>query len=115
MQRDRRSFRSRAAAAALIGVLALAGAAAAEPSGPPPAAVVAQAEEPPPANRELQPRYEPAPVPKKSWYNDSYLFGLTRGVADSTLVPGAKVPLFLLTVPTDLVLLPFAAIGGLFG
>ena len=31
------------------------------------------------------------------------------------MVPAAKAPLFLLTVPLDLVLLPFAAIGGLFG
>ena len=51
----------------------------------------------------------------KSWYNDSYIFAMTRGVADSTMVPAAKAPLFLLTVPLDLVLLPFAAIGGFFG
>jgi hypothetical protein len=74
---------------------------------------VAQAPDTPP--RELEPRYEPVPPPPKSWYNDSYLFGMTRGVANSTLVPAAKAPLFLLTVPLDLVLLPFAAIGGLFG
>lgn len=74
---------------------------------------IAQAPEPSP--RELQPRYEPVPPPEKSWYNDSYIFGMTRGVANSTLVPAAKAPLFLLTVPLDLVLLPFAAIGGCFG
>ncbi len=75
---------------------------------------VAQADEPPP--RELQPRYEPEPPPPpKSWYNGSYIFAMTRGVAGSTLVPAAKAPLYLLTVPLDLVLLPFAAIGGLFG
>ena len=65
--------------------------------------------------RELEPRYQPAPVEEKSWYNDSYIFGLTRGVADSTMHPAAKVPLFVLTVPLDLVLLPIEAIGGLFG
>lgn len=74
---------------------------------------VAQASDAQP--RELQPRYEPVPPPQKSWYNDSYIFAMTRGVADSTLVPAAKAPLYLLTVPLDLVLLPFAAIGGLFG
>ena len=29
-------------------------------------------------------------------------------------VPAAKVPLFVLSVPVDIVLLPFAAIGGFF-
>jgi hypothetical protein len=71
------------------------------------------ADEPPP--RELQPRYEPVPPQQKSWYNDSYIFAMTRGVSNSTLVPAARAPLYLLAVPVDLVLLPFAAIGGLFG
>jgi hypothetical protein len=65
--------------------------------------------------RELEPRYEPAPPPEKSWFNDSYLFALTRGVRDSTLQPWAKVTLYPLTVPLDLVFLPFATIGGMFG
>jgi hypothetical protein len=65
--------------------------------------------------RELEPRYQPVPPEEKSWYNGSYIFGLTRGVAGSTMVPAAKAPLFVLSVPLDLVLLPFAAIGGLFG
>lgn len=66
--------------------------------------------------RPLEPRYQPEPPePPPSWYNASYIFGLTRGVAGSTMVPAAKAPLFLLTVPLDVVLLPFAAIGGLFG
>ena len=79
-----------------------------------PAAVqMAQEEAPPPGA--LAPRYEPVPPPKKSWYNDSYIFAATRAVADSTMVPAAKAPLFVLTVPLDLVLLPFATIGGLFG
>ncbi|MGH7787403.1 MAG: hypothetical protein ACRERC_11085 [Candidatus Binatia bacterium] len=74
---------------------------------------LAQETEPPP--RELEPRYQPVPPQPKSWYNDSYIFAMTRGVSDSTLVPAAKAPLYLLTVPLDLVLLPFASIGGLFG
>jgi hypothetical protein len=65
--------------------------------------------------RELEPRYQPAPVEEKSWYNDSYIFALTRGVADSTMAPAAKAPLYVLTIPLDLVLLPIAAIGGMFG
>ncbi len=65
--------------------------------------------------RELEPRYQPVPPAEKSWYNDSYIFALTRGVADSTMVPAAKAPLYVLTVPIDLVLLPIAAFGGLFG
>jgi len=65
--------------------------------------------------RELQPRYEPAPVEPESSYNSSYIFGLSRGLADSTISPAGKAPLFLLTVPLDIVLFPFAAIGGFFG
>lgn len=74
---------------------------------------LAQETEPPP--RELEPRYQPVPPQPKSWYNDSYIFAMTRGVSNSTLVPAAKAPLYLITLPVDLVLLPFAAIGGLFG
>jgi hypothetical protein len=48
-------------------------------------------------------------------YNASYIFGMTRGVAWSTISPALKPLLFVLTVPLDIVLLPFAAIGGLFG
>ena len=65
--------------------------------------------------RELEPRYQPVPPEEPSWYNGSYIFGMTRSVAASTMVPAAKVPLFVLTVPLDIVFLPFAAIGGLFG
>jgi len=66
--------------------------------------------------RELEPRYKPVPPPEpEGWYNSGYVFGLTRGVAGSTMVPAAKAPLFLLTIPLDIVILPFAAIGGLFG
>jgi hypothetical protein len=64
---------------------------------------------------ELRPRYEPVPPQPKSWYNSDYLFGMTRGVSQSTVHPAVKVPLFVLTVPLDIVFLPFAAIGGCFG
>lgn len=72
--------------------------------------------------RELEPRY-PAPPPGEpgpyseegAGYNSDYIFGMTRGVAHSTMVPAAKAPLFLLTVPLDIVLLPFTVIGGFFG
>lgn len=62
---------------------------------------------------ELRPRYQPVPE-EPSCYDSSYLFAATRGVADSTVVPALKLPLFLFTVPLDLALLPFAAIGGFF-
>ena len=65
--------------------------------------------------RELEPRYQPVPPQEKSWYNSSYMFAATRGVAESTMVPAAKVSLYLLTIPFDIVVLPVAAIGGLFG
>jgi hypothetical protein len=80
-----------------------------------PSDVIQLAQAPEPSPRELQPRYEPVPPPEKSWYNSSYIFGMTRGVANSTLVPAVKAPLFVLTVPLDLVFLPFEAIGGCFG
>lgn len=103
--------------AAIAGALALVVAVSAPATAVPPlghhALEVAQAGGTEP--RELEPRYQPAPVEPKGWYNDRYLFGMTRGVAESTLHPGAKVPLFALTLPLDLVLLPFAAIGGMFG
>jgi hypothetical protein len=63
----------------------------------------------------LQPRYQPAPVEEKGFYNSGYLFSLTRGVAGSTLHPAAKAPMFLFTVPLDIVLLPATLIGGFFG
>lgn len=79
----------------------------------PEAIEVAQAEGTP--ARELEPRYTPVPPEEPGWYNASYIFGMTRSVAASTMIPAAKVPLFVLTVPLDIVFLPFAAIGGLFG
>jgi hypothetical protein len=64
---------------------------------------------------ELEPRYQPVPPEETGGYNSSYIFGLTRGVADSTIHPAVKAPLFFLTVPLDLAFLPFATIGGFFG
>jgi hypothetical protein len=63
----------------------------------------------------LESRYAPREPEKKSWYNGSYIFGITRSVAGSTISPAGKAPLFVLTVPLDLAILPFAIIGGLFG
>lgn len=48
-------------------------------------------------------------------YNSDYLFALSRGLGDSPMHAAAKAPLFIFTVPLDIVLLPFAAIGGIFG
>lgn len=47
-------------------------------------------------------------------YDSSYMFGMTRGVSASALHPGVKPLLFLVTIPLDIALLPFAAIGGFF-
>jgi hypothetical protein len=47
-------------------------------------------------------------------YDSEYLFGMTRGVVNSTLMPALKPLAFLVTVPLDLALLPFTAIAGLF-
>lgn len=66
-------------------------------------------------SRPLEPRYYPIEPEEKSWYNGSYIFGMTRGLADSTIHPAAKGPLFLFTVPLDFAFLPFAVIGGMFG
>jgi len=48
-------------------------------------------------------------------YYLGYFFAMTRGVAWSTLSPAVKPLLFVFTVPLDIALLPFAAIGGFFG
>ena len=64
--------------------------------------------------RELQPRYEPVPPEPEPAYDSSYIFALTRGVTTSTMVAPVKVLLLPLTIPLDIALLPFAAIGGFF-
>jgi hypothetical protein len=63
----------------------------------------------------LEPRYQPREPEPKSWYNSGYAFGMTRGIADSTVHPAVKAPIFLVTLPLDIVFLPFALIGGMFG
>jgi hypothetical protein len=47
-------------------------------------------------------------------YNTDLIFGMTKGVADSTMIPAIKPLFLLLTIPLDLAFLPFAAIGGFF-
>ncbi len=47
-------------------------------------------------------------------YNSDYIFGMSKGVANSTLHPAVKPLFFVLTIPLDLAFLPFAAIGGFF-
>ena len=47
-------------------------------------------------------------------YNTQYLFGMTKGIVESTLNPGLKPLIFLFTIPLDIVTLPFTAIAGFF-
>ena len=62
----------------------------------------------------LEATHQPMPPPEKPIYTTDYLFAVTRSVTSSTLVPAARVPLFLFTVPIDLVFLPIEAIAGFF-
>ena len=62
----------------------------------------------------LEPTYQPMPPPERQVYTTDYLFAITRAVADSTLVPAARVPLYVLTIPTDIALLPIELIAGFF-
>ncbi len=64
---------------------------------------------------ELEPRYQPVDPGPTDGYDSSYIFAITRALTNSTIVPAAKAPLFLLTVPLDLALLPIQFIGGFFG
>jgi len=54
------------------------------------------------------------PPPEQPGYNPEYLFATTRTVAYSTLPTALKTPLFVLTIPVDLALLPVAAVAGFF-
>jgi hypothetical protein len=47
-------------------------------------------------------------------YSSEYIFGMTKGVMNSTLEPALKPVALVLTVPLDIAFLPFAAIGGFF-
>ena len=62
----------------------------------------------------LEPTYQPRPPPEKEVYTTDYLFAITRAVTDSTIVPAGKVPLYFLTIPTDVVFLPIELIAGFF-
>jgi hypothetical protein len=85
------------------------------PAGLAPADVCAQAEQGHETDPgALEPRYKPVPPAPEPGYDTTYLFAITRAIAGSTLVPAAKVPLFVVSVPVDIALLPFAAIGGFF-
>jgi hypothetical protein len=64
--------------------------------------------------RELQPRYESREPRGGNSYNDEYIFGLTRGIADSTMHPALKILVFPITVPLDFALLPFEVMAGIF-
>ena len=114
MDKHRRTLHGRRIIAGVVLMATISGTAALPVAVATPA--VAQMETAPePSPRELRPRYEPVPPTPKSWYSTDYFFAATRGVANSTMVPGLKAPLFILTVPLDIVCLPFAAIGGFFG
>jgi uncharacterized protein YceK len=65
-------------------------------------------------SRDSQPCCEAAARERKGSFNDEYVFGLTRGIADSDMHQAAKILVFPMTVPLDFVLLPFEVIGGLF-
>ena len=62
----------------------------------------------------LEPTHQPMPPREKPIYTTDYLFALTRAVTSSTLVPAARVPLFVFSVPLDLAFLPIEAIAGFF-
>jgi hypothetical protein len=58
--------------------------------------------------------YDSLDVEDHSGYSTEYIFGMTKGIMRSTMVPALKPVMLLFTVPLDLVFLPFAAIGGFF-
>ena len=60
----------------------------------------------------LEATYEPGP--EQGPYSGRYFFAMSRGLANSTLHPAFAAPLFLVTIPLDIVLLPAAAIAGFF-
>jgi hypothetical protein len=62
----------------------------------------------------LRPTHEPMPPREKPIYTTDYLFAVTRSITESTLVPGAQVPLIFLAVPIDVAFLPIEAIAGFF-
>jgi hypothetical protein len=73
------------------------------------AAEVVEATQPPPAIEMIA-----AIDMRDEGYNSEYIFGMTKGLAASTMVPALKPVFFIFTIPLDLALLPFTAIGGFF-
>lgn len=51
-------------------------------------------------------------VEEHGGYTSEYIFGMSKAIMRSTLTPALKPAVLLLTVPLDIVFLPFAAIGG---
>ena len=51
---------------------------------------------------------------EREGYNSEYIFGMTKAIVNSTLNPALKPLVCIITVPLDLVGLPFAALIGAF-
>jgi hypothetical protein len=47
-------------------------------------------------------------------YSTEYMFGMSKAIRRSTLNPALKPAVWIVTVPLDIVFLPFAALGGFF-
>ncbi len=58
--------------------------------------------------------YDKLDVEDRQGYNSEYIFGMTKGIMQSTLVPALKPVLAIFTIPLDIAFLPFAAIIGFF-
>lgn len=67
-----------------------------------------------PGSRSQQPQASGPMDMRDEGYNPAYIFGMTKGVANSTITPAIKPLFFLITVPLDIVTLPFSLIGGFF-
>lgn len=58
--------------------------------------------------------YDKLDVEDRQGYNSEYIFGLSKGIMKSTLVPALKPFFLIFTAPLDLAFLPFAALAGFF-
>ena len=74
----------------------------------------AQSNDPDTGTGTLEPTYQPRPPPEKETYTTDYLFAITRAIADSTIAPAGRVPLYFLSIPVDIVFLPIELIAGFF-
>lgn len=70
----------------------------------------------------VEPGYRDASIAIDDWnsrrpwrYSTEYLMQLSRGMEEAGIPRTARWPLYVLTVPADLALLPVGAIAGLFG